>query len=209
MKGCCYIAGAGSVYENDLPFSLNSHDFLIAADGGYSHLQRAGMEPHLLIGDFDSMEKPAVSCETITLPVEKDDTDLAFAVKEGLRRGYTRFVIYGGLGGDRLSHTLANIQLLEYISNQKATAVLKGGTTSLFLLCEGQSHDFVEETGKTFSLFSVTQTAVVSQQGVKYPLTQATLERSFPLGVSNRVTEEKATVTVHQGKILVITEKEA
>lgn len=206
MNGCCYIVGAGSLYEGDLPFEKQENDLLIAADGGYEHLKKAGMMPDLLIGDFDSMEKPNVSCETITLPVEKDDTDIVFAVKEGFRRGYTWFVIFGGLGGKRLSHTIANMQLLEYIATLGGTAVLKGGTTSLFLLREGQSHALEQETGKELSLFSVTPTASVTLQGVKYPVTRATLERSFPLGVSNRVAEEKASVTVHQGSVLVVIE---
>ncbi len=51
-------------------------------------------------------------------------TDIAFAVKEGFRRGYTRFVILGGLGGNRLSHTIANMQLLEYIGETKTAQVV-------------------------------------------------------------------------------------
>lgn len=206
MNGCCYIVGAGSLYEGDLPFEKQENDLLIAADGGYEHLKRAGMTPDLLIGDFDSMEKPNVFCETITLPVEKDDTDIVFAVKEGFRRGYTRFVIFGGLGGKRISHTIANMQLLEYVAIQGGTARLIGGTTSLFLLREGQSHTFEGEAGKELSLFSITPTATVTVQGVKYPVTRATLERCFPLGVSNRVLEPTATLTVHSGTILVVIE---
>ncbi len=206
MNGCCYIVGAGSIYTGDLPFVKQKNDMLIAADGGYTYVVQAGMTPDLLIGDFDSMEKPLGACETITLPVEKDDTDIAYAVKEGFGRGYTRFVILGGLGGGRLSHTIANIQLLEYIALQGGTANLKGGTTSLFLLCEEQSHTFEGGMGKELSLFSVTPTANVTATGVKYPVFQATLERSFPLGVSNRILEENATLTVHDGKIIVVLE---
>ncbi len=207
MKGCCYIVGAGSLFAEDLPFEKGQNDLLIAADGGYEYVVHAGMTPDLLIGDFDSMEKPDVSCETITLPVEKDDTDIAFAVKEGFRRGYTRFVILGGLGGNRLSHTVANMQLLEYIAGKGGTANLQGGTTSLFLLRDGQSHTFTGMQETELSLFSVTPTATVTAMGVKYPITQATLERSFPLGVSNRILEEQATVAVHNGFVIAITEK--
>ena len=206
MNGCCYSVGAGSIYAEDLPFTKKENDLLIAADGGYEYLVKAGMTPDLLIGDFDSMEKPKVSCETITLPVEKDDTDIVYAVKEGFCRGYTHFVIFGGLGGERLSHTIANIQLLEYIANQGGTAQLIGGTTSLFLLRNGQTYTFTGRQGTKFSLFSISPTVTVTQQGVKYPLAQATLQRSFPLGVSNCVTQPTATVTVHEGTVLVVTE---
>lgn len=202
----CIIVGAGSIYQGDLPFEQQENDLLVAADGGYEYLVKAGMNPDLLIGDFDSMENPKVSCETITLPVEKDDTDIMFAVKEGFRRGYNRFVIFGGLGGKRLSHTIANMQLLEYVALQGGTAKLMGGTTSLFLLIQGESHIFEQEIEKELSLFSITPTACVTLQGVKYPVTKATLERSFPLGVSNRILEPTATLTVHSGTVLVVTE---
>lgn len=194
------------MFAGDLPFAKQENDLLIAADGGYEYLKKAGMTPDLLIGDFDSMKKPETSCETVTLPVEKDDTDIAFAVKEGFRRGYTRFVILGGLGGNRLSHTVANIQLLEFIALQGGTAALKGGATSLFLLKDGQTHTFEGMQATPFSLFSVTPTATVTQRGVKYPLNEAIVERSFPLGVSNRITEEFATLRVLEGTVLVITE---
>lgn len=205
----CIIVGAGTIYQGDLPFEKQENDLLIAADGGYEYLVKAGMSPDLLIGDFDSMEKPKVSCETITLPVEKDDTDIVFAVKEGFRRGYTRFVIFGGLGGKRLSHTIANMQLLEYVALQGGTARLIGGTFSLFLLTQGQSHSFEQEIGKELSVFSITPAASVTLQGVKYPVTKATLERCFPLGVSNRILEPTATVMVRSGTILVVIEGKA
>ena len=32
------------------------------------------------------------------VPVEKDDTDMMLAIKEGLGRGETEFHLYGGMG---------------------------------------------------------------------------------------------------------------
>ncbi len=206
MNGCCYIVGAGSLYGGDLPLNLQENDLLIAADGGYEYLKQAGMSPHLLIGDFDSMDKPLADCEIITLPVEKDDTDIAFGVKEGFRRGYTRFVIYGGLGGARLSHTLANIQLLVFIKEQGGDGVLVGGDTRVFLL-NRETKAFSEGTKGTCSVFAYGGNATVSLQGLQYPLDQAILSPAFPLGVSNHFTEQQAIITVHSGTVVVVTEQ--
>ena len=77
------------------------------------------------------------------------------------------------------------------------------------LLKDGQTYVFEQETGKELSLFSVTPSASVTLQGVKYPVTKATLERCFPLGVSNRILEPTATLTVHSGTVLVVIEGKA
>ena len=130
----CFIVGAGSICDGDLRFEKAAGDLLIAADAGYIALISAGMTPDLIIGDFDSAAKPDFAGEVITLPVVKDDTDVGFAVKEGFRRGYTSFVILGGLGGKRLSHTLANIQLLSYVRSRGGRAELVCGGTRVFII---------------------------------------------------------------------------
>ncbi len=203
---CCYIIGAGSMFAGDLDFVPGQEDLVIAADGGYQYLQQAGIVPHLLIGDFDSMSRPNVSCETIVLPVEKDDTDVGYAIKEGFARGYTQFVIYGGLGGDRLSHTFANLQLLQYIHTRGGSGQLVGGGTRMFVL-EHETHRFApEETGHC-SVFALTPQATVTLEGMQYPLNRQTITSHFPLGVSNRLVE-CAAIRVHEGMALVITERE-
>ena len=52
-------------------------DFLICADGGWACARQFGLTPQLVVGDFDSMP-PAMRPDvpTLTLPTEKDDTDL-------------------------------------------------------------------------------------------------------------------------------------
>ena len=63
----------------------------------------------LAVGDFDSLGHVPKIEKTICHPVDKDDTDTALALAEGMKRGYRNFIIYGGLGG-RLDHTVANLQ---------------------------------------------------------------------------------------------------
>ncbi len=201
----CYIVGAGSIHLADLPVSLEKQDLLIAADGGWQHLQKAGQTPHLLVGDFDSSSRPETACETILLPVEKDDTDLVYAVKEGFARGYTQFVLYGGLGGERLSHTLANLQLLAYIKEQGGHGQLVCGKTRVFLL-QNEQHCFPAEQAGYCSVFAYDPQATVSLQGLYYAVKDRELSHAFPLGVSNRFVGTAATVTAHKGRILVVLE---
>ncbi|MEG1774722.1 MAG: thiamine diphosphokinase, partial [Oscillospiraceae bacterium] len=106
----CVIVCAGE--RGALEFSSRPDDFVICCDEGLNAAKEIGLRPDLLLGDFDSIQTPLPQdILTMRFPVEKDDTDSMLAVREGLRRGCTEFVLLFSLGG-RLDHTLANIQAL-------------------------------------------------------------------------------------------------
>ena len=202
-----YIVAAGEVCDGDLPVQLREGDFLCAADAGYLRLMAAGQKPDLLIGDFDSMEEPK-DVDRITLPVIKDDTDTVYAVKEGLKRGFRRFRIYGALGGARISHTVANIQLLSMIRDMGGEGELLKGKTAISLLGAGDHRSFDSGRRGLISLFSLTEASDVTIRGLFYPLDHGELRRIFPLGVSNHFTGEEAEILVHRGEVLLILEEE-
>lgn len=194
------------MFEGDLPFQKGADDLTIAADGGLLALQKAGMTPDLLIGDFDSMQNPDLPIETVVLPVEKDDTDMVYAVKEGFSRGYDQFVLYGGLGGNRLSHTLANLQLLAYIKNRGGHGLLVGGGTRIMVL-QNESYTFPPHQKGHCSVLAYGGAATLSLEGLYYPLTRGEITPDFPLGVSNHFVGQESTVTVHKGTVAVVTEE--
>ena len=72
-----------------------------------------GIKPHILIGDFDSLDTEDADCPVIRLQAEKDDTDTLVCFRHGLEKGFNDFIILGGLGG-RLDHTFANLQILSH-----------------------------------------------------------------------------------------------
>ena len=80
----CFIFAAGSFYG--LRERPGPGDFVIAADAGYEICLKEGLQPDLLLGDFDSMEPPANFAQVRRLPVEKDDTDTLAALKVGLEQ---------------------------------------------------------------------------------------------------------------------------
>ena len=200
----CFIIGAGGVEEGDLAFEISGTDLVIAADAGYIPLFAAGIVPDVIVGDFDSAAKPDFGGEIITLPVVKDDTDVGFAVKEGFRRGYDSFVILGGLGGERVSHSLANIQLLSFVRSRGGNAVLKRGGTRVFII-DGR-FDFGADARGSLSLFALSESAEVSISGTKYDAESVCLTRSFPLGVSNAFTGAPGRVSVLDGEVLAVVE---
>lgn len=198
----CFIAGAGPI-DPDLSLSPAPGDLLIAADGGLSAVERMGLVPHLVIGDFDSLGAAPTHPNTIILPTEKDDTDMAAAIQLGLERGYTRFVLYGGTGG-RLAHTLANLQLLDGLSRQNCRGFLVGEGTVATAVCN-DTLSFPAHMSGYLSLFCAGDRAEgVTLTGLKYPLSNATLTSHVPLGVSNEFTGVPARVRVSDGVLLAL-----
>ena len=105
------------------PEAIQPGDFVIAADGGWRVCQELDITPDLLLGDFDSLGEVPDFGHILRLPVEKDDTDMVRAVKEGLAKGEKEFHLLGGMGGQRSDHTVANMQTLAYLAAHGAKGV--------------------------------------------------------------------------------------
>ena len=197
----CFIFGAGR--EGELIQRPAPGDLVIAADGGYLACQRAGIVPDLLLGDFDSLlEKPDFG-NILQVPVEKDDTDTFLAAKYGMEQGCRTFHIYGGTGG-RLDHTLANLQLLVWLSQREARGYLYDETFNYTAITNGA---ITIPQGPEWGLLSVfcmgPDAKGVFERGVQYPLTDAVLTAGFPLGVSNHIIEAEARISVREGSLVI------
>ena len=124
--GTCVIFCAAEF--DALARPLKEGDYLLAADGGLAHLQKLGLKPDGIIGDFDSLGYFPEGAEVF--PVEKDDTDAMLAARKGLELGFRDFLFYGSLDGPRLDHTVANFQTLQYLADRGAAAYLIGEAVS-------------------------------------------------------------------------------
>lgn len=182
--------------------SLQSGDFLLAADGGLLHLQKLGLTPDGIIGDFDSLGYIPQGAKVF--PVEKDDTDAMLAARQGLALGYRRFVFYGGLDGPRLDHTMANFQTLQFLATHGAAGYLVGRDYLVTVICN-ESVCFPAEAEGIFSVFCVgADAAGVGIRGAQYPLENAVLTSGFPLGTSNHFVGKPCEISVKDGCLLII-----
>ena len=203
MQGICYIIGA--YHGEDAVILPTSRDFVIAADGGYAALQALGVQANLVVGDFDSLGYVPEGAEIVQHPVRKDDTDTLLAIRLGLKRGYRNFVITGALGG-RLDHTFANLQALLFLRDHGARGVLYGDGFAATAVTD--SSITVEGEG-TLSVFSFDPTAKgVYLRDVSYPLENAELTSSFPIGVSNEFIGKPAVIGAENGTLLVMWQAE-
>ena len=203
--GKCIIFCAGGF--DGLISPIEKEDYILAADGGYRHVQKLGVTPNGVLGDFDSLGFVPKDAEVF--PVEKDDTDAMLAVRHGLELGYKTFFLYGALEGSRLDHTMANFQTLQFLADRGAAGYLIGKEQIVTVIKNG-SLSFLPGAEGIFSVFCMGAEAEgVTIQGVKYPLDNGSLTAGFPLGVSNRFLGSAAEVSVQKGSLLVMFPRKA
>lgn len=215
MKGKCYVIGAGDLTMGEL--AVTEEDYIIAVDGGLSYCGILNVEPDVIIGDFDSMSEGELQAlevlrqeipdRIITLPCEKDDTDMLAALKHGLGLGYKDFRIYGGTGG-RFDHTLANIQCLLYLKNNEASGYLVDGTGMMFVL-QNEAVHLNKNLEGVLSLFSLGKEAKgVTISNMKYPVENFTMTNDYPVGISNEFVGEEAVISVEEGELVCMIQYE-
>lgn len=201
MRNMFCIVGAGEIDISQLSFPGEA--LIIAADGGLSFLEKAGIEPDIIMGDFDSLGRIPEGNNVICHTPEKDDTDTMLAVKKSLEMGAETIVIYGGLGG-RLDHSIANMQTLAYIASAGARGYLVG-CGNVCTVIKNSAITFDAAMQGIISVFSMgSQARGVDLASLKYPLSNHTLTCDFPLGVSNEFIGTSATVSVRDGVLAVI-----
>ncbi len=198
----CYIVGAGDFAGK---IEKRKGDLIIAADGGFDSLSALGITPDICIGDFDSVKSDIRDIkERLTFPKEKDETDMYLAYLEGKERGYCEFALFGALGGERISHTLANISILAKIKNNGDNAVIIHGKTELHTV-KNSEIALHGSKGSYFSVFALgLEASGVSIRGAKYEVENTKLRYDFPIGVSNEFCEGDVTVSVSDGMLLIV-----
>ena len=135
--------------------------------------------------------------------MEKDDTDSMLAVRKGLELGYRRFELYGALDGERLDHTVANLQALTFLRSQGARGYLLGREQIATVIADEQA--VFHGAKGILSVFCMGETATgVTIQGMQYELENSTLSADFPLGVSNHFIGKEAEISVAKGSLLLL-----
>ncbi|MBO5754983.1 MAG: thiamine diphosphokinase [Clostridia bacterium] len=196
----CYVVGAAPFSEEFFP---DETDLVIAADGGQAALASRGITPHLVVGDFDSSEAPD-SVPFIRHPVMKDDTDTTLAVKEGMRRGYEVFILYGCQGGSP-DHAFANVQTLHRIAKEGLHGYLVGNGMVGTVVIDRKMQFAPKGRVSVFSLTDLSEGVCI--RGLKYPLENAVLTNDVPLGVSNEGDGSAAEISVKRGVLYVLWEQ--
>ena len=207
MKRCVIVGGAPIERYDRIKPLLRENDFIIYCDSGLKHMDALDRQPDLIIGDFDSHERPETDIETIVLPTVKDDTDTMFAVKEGIRREFEDFLLLGALGG-RLDHTMVNVYSLLYLDEKGKNGAIADDFSVVRLVSRTPAE--IGSEWAFFSLVNIDGSAHgVTIRNAKYELDDAEIPCSFQYATSNEPLPNKiAAVSVREGRLLLICDYE-
>lgn len=189
---------------------LEPADLLVAADGGARHCQAAGLQPHILVGDFDSLTEAeaaamqAAGVQVVRHPARKDYTDLELALQVAAQAGCRQALVFGALGG-RWDQSIANLLLPAAPGLEALDVRLVDGPQQIALLRSGQSRRITGRPGETVSLIPIGGDAGgVSTSGLEFPLQGEDLLFGATRGISNQLVAEHASVSLERGLLLVL-----
>ena len=208
-KRCVILSAAPARDPMVLAGYLLSDDYIVAADGGWQLAVQMGVKPALLVADFDSLGVPAIAddVECVTLPVEKDVTDTAEAMRLAYDKGYRSFLLVGCTGG-RLDHQQAAFAVAADYARKGCDITLVDEQNEIHLLMPG-SYVYPACPDEKISLFAfggdVTGLFI---DGLKYSVSDYTLSPYDPLCVSNEWVGEDACLSFKSGVLMLYFSKD-
>ena len=120
--------------------------------------------------------------------------------------GYTDMMLYGGYGGARISHTLANIQLMHHYAKKGCNIRMMGDGIRMEVLWHGCKRFSAAMKGDLSVICLSDKADRVKIQGLKYEY-EGSLTSEVALGISNSFIGQDALIEVQDGALLLIYEK--
>ena len=168
---------------------------IIAADSGLDHAVAAGLRPTILVGDLDSISAHgkmwayAHELEIDQHPVDKAATDTELALVRAASTDAADLLVFGAVG-DRFDHALGTIAALGSPALGRFDSIrLALDETSVHIVHPGRSVTIDLPQFTVFSLLALHgRCSGVQVTGARWPLSDATLEPSSTLGISNETT---------------------
>ena len=204
-KRAVIIAGGWMSDFSYIKQFLHPQDTIITADSGYLYAKQLGLSPHIALGDFDSLGFVPEDVPVYQVSTQKDLTDTELALQWARSQGYEDFLFLAVLGS-RMDHSLSNIFLLNSLLKQGESGQIINEHNQIWLT--DSSLTLPIAPGSTVSLIPLSTCHGVTSSGLLYPLFNSTLAFDESLGVSNVSTENPVSVSLREGKLLVIVAKD-
>lgn len=212
MKRCLIVTGG----KLDMSFAglfLKHEKFqkIIAVDGGLEAVKALGLEPDMIVGDFDTV-KPEILAfyrqkEHIvwdTHQPEKDETDTELALLKAQATGCDEIILLGATGG-RMDHMIGNLHLLFPCLQRGIEAFILDSKNRIYLI-DGERRFYRDRLwGKYISFLPLTEAVKgITLTGFKYPLFEKDIEIGSSLCISNELLGEEGAITFTEGVLIVV-----
>lgn len=196
------VLGGQDVDDRVFKFWAMESDILLAADAGADLALRHGIVPHAIIGDLDSVSEAALaSGADIYKFDDENSTDCDKLLQWVVIQGH-RSIRLIGVEGDRLDHVLGTLGSCAR-SPLDIRLILRDGEG---ILLKAGHHRLEAVAGQRVSLLPVGEVEGVDAPGLRWPLTQATLQLDGLVSVSNVVETAPLEISIASGTLLVILE---
>lgn len=186
---------------------MSGYSRVICTDGAARMARRIGIVPDLVVGDMDSiaaedresLERAGARFQVF--PPEKDltDTQIAYEIAREQRAAFV--TVWGGTGS-RLDHTLSTLHNAFRLVEHGIDVSFASPDVTIHLVRRRLA--LTGSPGDTVSLIVLGDRAAgITLTGFRYPLSNATLEGSWQVGVSNSMTQADPVVEVAEGNVAV------
>ncbi|BEP29461.1 thiamine diphosphokinase [Helicovermis profundi] len=183
--------------------------FVISVDGGIFHMDKLGLIPNIILGDFDSINddesifEKYSGADVIRYNSKKDFTDTELAIRKALDLGAEKLYLVG-CTGERLDHTLANIFLLDFIENSGGKGYIIDSNNRIECLSSNKINLKFQENEFLSIIPISTYIEKIEISGMKYDLSKKNIKFGSTLMISNEKASKTPYLNVYGGKVLVI-----
>lgn len=175
-------------------------DKVVCCDGGFNVCP---VKPDVILGDFDSLEKPDSSdIPLVEHNPHKDASDGELAVYYAKEVLHADSIVFYGITGGRVDHVLCNLSIMRLAATLGMNAKAEEDGLDIHYV-EGK-FDLDTQKGETISIIPYGESALVSDsKNLEYPLDELLLKSCDSRGLSNVSLGGKIHINVKRGGVFV------
>lgn len=195
------ILANGSFPTHSVPLRiLKSSNPVICCDGAVNSLEKAGLNPSLIIGDMDSIQPVLLEKykNKIVHLKGQSDSDLEKTLKFCLDENISKLNCLG-ISGVREDHLLSNLFLLWNYSNQLDISVYTDSGQFSFIIKQA---DLTSFPGQQVSIFSKIPDLKITTKNLKFQLTDTPLPFLYK-GCSNESLSDSFMIECQDGTLMI------
>jgi thiamine pyrophosphokinase len=180
---------------------LKNAEKIICCDGAISFLELQNMNPHIIIGDCDSITP--VQREKFRPIIYEDKNieynDLQKAIKYCMANKWNEIVILGA-AGCREDHFLANIGILMHYATEISISLFTNYGVFIPIY---QTTKFESYKGQQVSVFSFSPETKITYRGLKYAVCKQNFKELWEGSLNESITDSFTIEIEEAGAILV------
>jgi thiamine pyrophosphokinase len=201
-KRALVIANGEPPKKQRLQSLVREANIVICADGGANTALKAGIVPHAIVGDLDSIHTEAlVKFRNVPTYEDRDveTTDLEKTITWAIKAKYDHITVVGA-SGKRIDHSIGNLGV---IAKFYPDAIVRFVDDLGEICYVGRELRFEAKKGDVVSLIPLNRCVGVVTEGLRHALEGEILELGVREGTSNVVISTPVRVRVKRGHLLL------